>query len=92
VSKFAIEGFTSALSVSLRGTGVNINALKPRTTRTALHAAIPESIARQLAADVGEPEEPESVYKLAFYLASLKPGELNGESLSVKDWNKNQPG
>lgn len=92
VSKFAIEGFTSALSVRLLGTGVNVNALKPGTTRTALYASIPQRVARQLTAEVGEPAEPESVNKLAVYLASLKPGELNGESLDVRMWNKSHQG
>ncbi|MBI4258052.1 MAG: SDR family oxidoreductase [Thaumarchaeota archaeon] len=88
VSKFAIEGFSHVLSVQLKGTGINVNALKPGFIRTRFQDSwSPEDFKKHLA-EVGEIHEPEYVKDLAVYLASLGPGELTGESLSAKEWNK----
>lgn len=87
VSKFAVEGFTNALSTRLAGTGVNVNALRPGPTRTSIQSHWTEQDFKRHAQEVGPLQEPEVVNEVAIYLASLKPGELSGQSLSAKDYN-----
>jgi 3-oxoacyl-[acyl-carrier protein] reductase len=88
VSKFAVEGFTDALAVRLAGSGVNVNALKPGPTRTSIQSNWTEEDFKKHEEEVGPMNEPEFVNEVAVYLASLKPGELNGASLSATEWNK----
>jgi 3-oxoacyl-[acyl-carrier protein] reductase len=90
VSKFAIEGFNNVLASSTTGTGVNVNALKPGPLRTAFHAGTPPEILREMEQRTGMPG-PDYVTPVALYLATLAPGELNGESIDVATWIKDHP-
>ena len=92
VSKFAVEGFTYALAIQLKGTGVNVNALKPGPTRTRFQDSWSPEEFRRHAAEIGEMHEPSFVNQLAVHLASLSPGELTGESISAREWNQRHPG
>ena len=83
VSKFAVEGFTYGVSVQLKGTGINVNSLVPRYTRTGFQEHLSPEALRLYSEESGTPLEPESVVPVAVYLAALSPGELTGESVSV---------
>lgn len=91
VSKFALEGFNNVLASSVAGTGVNVNALKPGPLRTAFHAGTPPEILKEMEQRSGLPG-PEYANPVALYLASLAPGELNGESIDVATWIKDHQG
>ena len=85
VSKFAIEGLTHAVSVELQGTGINVNAIRPGFIRSGFQSTwSEEEISRQIKA-VGNMKEPETVVGVALFLASLKPGEMTGESLTPEE-------
>jgi 3-oxoacyl-[acyl-carrier protein] reductase len=88
VSKFAVEGLTHALAVSLRGTGVNVNCFNPTPTKTSIQESWTPEQFEEHARELGQLQEPEAVNRLAIYLASLEPGELTGESLNAREWNK----
>lgn len=90
VSKFALEGFNNVLASSLTGTGVNVNALKPGPLNTAFHAHTPPEILKEMEQRSGLPG-PDYANPVALYLASLTPGELNGESIDVTTWIKDHP-
>lgn len=90
VSKFALEGFTNVLASSLAGSGVNVNALKPGPLRTAFHATTPAEMLKEMEKRNGLPG-PDYANPVALYLASLGPGELNGESIDVAVWLKEHP-
>jgi len=86
ISKFAIEGFTHVVSVRLKGTGVNINALNPGPVKTRLLDFLSPEEYEANAKELGQRKQPESANKLALYLASLKPGEINGETFDARVW------
>jgi NAD(P)-dependent dehydrogenase (short-subunit alcohol dehydrogenase family) len=88
VSKFAIEGFTHVVSVRLKGTGVNINALNPGPVNTKLLDILTPEEWKINEKELGVRKEPESANNLALYLASLKPGELSGETFDARVWNE----
>jgi 3-oxoacyl-[acyl-carrier protein] reductase len=89
VSKFGVEGFTHLLAVSIRNSGVNVNALIPGVIRTKFHESTSSEQLRQITASPGhEMHEPEFVNDAVVYLASLSPGQLTGETLNVAEWNE----
>lgn len=90
VSKFAIEGLTHVVSVRLKGTGVNINALNPGPINTKLLDVLTPEEWEVNTKELGGRKEPSSVSNLAVYLASLKPGELSGETFDNRDWKEPQ--
>lgn len=90
VSKFALEGFNNVLASSLAGTGVNVNALKPGPLKTAFHSHTPPEILKEMEQRTGLPGA-DYANPVALYLASLTPGELNGESIDVTTWIKDHP-
>lgn len=90
ISKFALEGLTFAMAASLAGTGVNVNALRPGYVKTSLQKSWTSQQLRAHEGAYGNPRKPEAVVPVAVYLASLKPGELSGESISAKEWYKSK--
>ncbi|MGI0092222.1 MAG: SDR family NAD(P)-dependent oxidoreductase [Nitrososphaerales archaeon] len=88
VSKFAIEGLTHVVSVRLRGTGVNINALNPGPVKTKLLDFLSPDEWDANSKELGERKQPESASNLAIYLGSLKPGEVSGETFDARVWNE----
>jgi 3-oxoacyl-[acyl-carrier protein] reductase len=92
VSKFAVEGLTHALAVSLLGTGVNVNSFNPTPTKTSIQDSWTPEMFKEHAQELGELQEPEAVNELAIYLAALKPGEVTGESFNAREWNKTHGG
>jgi NAD(P)-dependent dehydrogenase (short-subunit alcohol dehydrogenase family) len=90
VTKFALEGFSYSLAGKLLGTGINVNAIRPGVIKTSIHANTPPEILREMEKRSGF-QEPEVVNPLAIYLASLRPGELTGNSIRASDWNKENP-
>ena len=90
ISKFALEGLTYAMAASLAGTGVNVNALRPGYMKTSLQKSWTAEQLRAHEAAYGKPRDPGAVVPVAVYLASLKPGELSGESISAKEWYKSR--
>ncbi len=88
LSKFAVEGLTYATACRLKGTGVNMNAIKPGPIRTAFFDGVPEEEIQRISKAIGEFHEPVYVNKLAVYLGGLAPGELNGASVDAAQWYK----
>ena len=90
VSKFALEGFNYSLAGKLFGTGINVNAMKPGVILTDIHATTPPEVLKEMEKRTGF-EKTEVVKPLAIYLATLRPGEMTGESIRASDWNKQHP-
>lgn len=90
VSKFALEGLNYVLASNTAGTGVNVNALKPGPLKTAFHADTPSQMLKEMEQRVGL-HDADFANPVAIYLASLTPGELNGESIDVATWLKAHP-
>lgn len=90
VSKFALEGFNYSLASRLKGTGINVNAIKPGVIKTAFHDSTSPEELGLLATRSGGLREPKFVNPLAIYLAALEPGELTGASMSASEWNAAQ--
>jgi NAD(P)-dependent dehydrogenase (short-subunit alcohol dehydrogenase family) len=88
VSKFAVEGLSHAIATRLRGSGINVNVLRPGFTRTSLQASWTPEELKRLKEEVGEFLEPESVNGLALFLASLEPGEITDQEFNTVDWIK----
>ena len=84
-SKFAINGFTRALSRELGGAGVTVNAIQPGPTATAL--APPPGTdgynASIALTSVGRYGKPEEIAAAAAFLCSPESAFINGESLGV---------
>jgi 3-oxoacyl-[acyl-carrier protein] reductase len=81
-SKFGVQGLTHGLAIQMRPYGVNVNALQPGPRATRFHADTPP----EWWAGAAPPGRPEDVVPAAVYLAMLRPGELTGQTIDVKEF------
>lgn len=80
VSKFGLEGFTQVLADELRGEGIQVNAVNPGGTRTAMRAtAVPGE-------DPATLPTPEAITPIFLYLASGASRDVTGRSLDAREW------
>ena len=94
-SKFAVAGFTEAVSKELEGTGVRINAISPGAVNTRLleqvlsagKSAGKEFLEASKKQKQGGGTPPELSAKLALFLASDKARNVSGRMLSAV-WDK----
>jgi NAD(P)-dependent dehydrogenase (short-subunit alcohol dehydrogenase family) len=76
VSKFAIEGLVNGLAVELRGTGINVNGLRPGRTASGPNLRRPVPGLRP----------PRKAVAPTLFLATLNPGELSGFVLDAGEY------
>ena len=87
-SKGGLNALTRQLAVEFGPEGVNVNAIAPGTTKTAMNEAVraedPEWVdERRRAIPIGELNEPEDVAELAAYLASDAAKTVNGAVVNI---------
>jgi NAD(P)-dependent dehydrogenase (short-subunit alcohol dehydrogenase family) len=87
-SKGGLNTLTKQLAVAYGPKGVNVNAIAPGTTKTAMNEQVrrenPEWIEkRREAIPIGRVNEPEEVAELAVYLASEAAKTVNGAVVNI---------
>jgi 3-oxoacyl-[acyl-carrier protein] reductase len=89
VTKFAVRGFTRALSRELGSSGVTVNNIQPGPIDTELNPADgPYGEVMKKITSVGHFGKSEDIAAAAAFLASPENSFINGESLSVDGgWN-----
>jgi 3-oxoacyl-[acyl-carrier protein] reductase len=89
VTKFAVRGFTRALSRELGPTGVTVNNIQPGPIDTELNPADgPYAETMKKITSVGHFGKSEDIAAAAAFLANPENSFINGESLSVDGgWN-----
>ena len=78
VSKFAVDGLVNGLAVQLRGTGINVNGIRPGRTLAGANVGRPIPDLRQ----------PEQAVEPTLFLATLRPNELTGFVLEAADYER----
>ncbi len=76
VSKFGIEGLVNGLAVELRGTGINVNGLRPGRTASGPNLTRPVPGLRH----------PRKAVAPTLFLATLRPGEMSGFVLEATEY------
>ncbi len=87
VSKFGIEGFTYSLSVQMKPYGICVNALRPGPHDTDAHKDTPPEFRTGEWAHMRKPNG--GVSKLAVFLALQTVETMTGESIDLKEWERN---
>jgi acetoacetyl-CoA reductase len=84
-AKAGMHGFTMALARELAAKGVTVNSVSPGYIDTAMTAAIPEELRRQMIAaiPVGRIGSPEDVAAAIAFLCAEESGYLTGVNLPV---------
>ena len=88
-TKFAVHGFTRALSRELGPTGVTVNGIQPGPTNTELSPEDgPASEAMKKRTSVGRYGRVEEIAAAAAFLANPESAFINGENLTIDGgWN-----
>jgi 3-oxoacyl-[acyl-carrier protein] reductase len=88
-TKFAVHGFTRALSRELGPTGVTVNGIQPGPVNTELSPEDgPASEAMKKRTSVGRYGRVEEIASAAAFLANPESAYINGENLTVDgEWN-----
>ncbi len=82
VSKFATEGFTSALAEELRPRNIRVNAVNPGAVATEMrHQAFPDEDRRTL-------KKPEEILEAFVYLASDDSQHITGQRFDAQHFKK----
>ena len=85
-TKFAVHGFTRALSRELGPAGVTVNGIQPGPIDTELSPENgPASEAMKRRTSIGRYGRPEEIASAAAFLANPESAYINGENLTV-DW------
>ena len=88
-TKFAVHGFTRALSRELGPTGVTVNGIQPGPIDTELSPENgPASEAMKKRTSIGRYGKPQEIASAAAFLANPESAYINGENLTVDGgWN-----
>ncbi|MFC1816851.1 SDR family oxidoreductase, partial [Thermodesulfobacteriota bacterium] len=81
VSKFGVEGFTTALASQVNKFNINVNAIRPGATYTRFHDSAPLEKKAKM-------RKPENIKHLALFLAAQGPMGITGESIDINSWEK----
>ncbi|HKR89773.1 MAG TPA: acetoacetyl-CoA reductase [Phenylobacterium sp.] len=84
-AKAGIVGFTKALALEGAARGITVNAIAPGYTDTALVAAVPPDILKEIlaAAPVGRLAQPPEIARGVAFLTSDEAGFITGATLSI---------
>ncbi len=87
-SKGGVNALTKQLAVEFGPKGVNVNAIAPGTTKTAINEQVrrenPDWVDERVAdIPIGELNEPEDIAELGVYLASDAAKKVNGEIVNI---------
>lgn len=91
VSKFGVEGFTLALATQMKPYGVSVNAMRPGPLDTAFHKDTPPEFRTDQWKAMPRPEAT-GVGRLAVFLACQTVDTMTGESIDLKEWEKDPQG
>lgn len=84
-AKAGIVGFTKATARELAGRNVTVNAIAPGFIKTAMTAALPETVQKAFLAQIplGRFAEPGEVAELALFLASDASSYITGQVIGI---------
>ncbi|HEX5451770.1 MAG TPA: SDR family oxidoreductase, partial [Candidatus Limnocylindrales bacterium] len=78
ISKFGIDGLVNGLAVQLRGSGINVNGIRPGRTLSGAN----------LGRGLSDLRAPEQSVAATLFLADLEPSELSGFVLEAADFER----
>ena len=84
-AKAGIHGFTMALALETAKKGITVNSVSPGYTQTAMTAAIPDEISKQIVAQIpaGRMGSPEEIAYVVGFLADERASYVTGANISV---------
>ncbi len=84
-SKAGVNALTASAAAELGRYGVNVNAVAPGFTRTAMIASLPESVLEEAAREsvLGRIAEPEDIARVVRFLCSEDARHITGEVIRV---------